>query len=139
MQIYPCMHQDEFTLVSHFKLLPKKRPNLIHRSVLEAPSALAWQAPKPNRLSPIATVRPCPHKPLCCRSRSLGNCPRQGARRRNGFEARRSKRHSVGRPWRPPRGFVSRFHENIRLSPYLANPLSKSQHQWADSDGCVAI
>src|SRR6516164_8279816 len=46
MQIYPCMHQDEFTLVSHpFKLLPKKRPNLIHRSA--APSALAWQAPKP--------------------------------------------------------------------------------------------
>jgi hypothetical protein len=39
------MHQDAFTLVSHpFKLLPKKRPNLIHRSVLEAPSALAWQA-----------------------------------------------------------------------------------------------
>jgi hypothetical protein len=39
------MHQDAFTLVSHpFKLLPKKRSNLIHRSVLEAPSALAWQA-----------------------------------------------------------------------------------------------
>jgi hypothetical protein len=32
---------------------------------------------------------------------------------------------------------VSRFGETIRLSSDLANPLSKRQHQRADSDGCV--
>ena len=37
-----------------------------------------------------------------------------------------------------PVGFVSRFGENIRHSSDLANPLSRSQHQRADSDGCAA-
>src|SRR5262249_30549922 len=32
-----------------------------------------------------------------------------------------------------------RFGENIRLSSYLANPLSKSQHQRADGGGCVGL
>jgi putative ABC transport system substrate-binding protein len=34
-------------------------------------------------------------------------------------------------------GHTHRFGENIRLSSYLANPLSTSQHQRADGDGCV--
>jgi hypothetical protein len=34
---------------------------------------------------------------------------------------------------------ASRFGENIRLSSDLANPLSKSQHQRADGDGCVGL
>ena len=33
----------------------------------------------------------------------------------------------------------SRFAESIHLSSYLANPLSKRQHQRADSDGCVGL
>src|SRR5215813_9554124 len=98
MQIYPCMHQDEFTLVSHsFKLLPKKRPNLIHRSVLEAPSTLAWQAPKPIGW---ARLRQCGLALTSPSAVALEAWQLPAPRRPKAQWIRGAayKRHSVGRP-----------------------------------------